>query len=156
KRHFVVQAGDRRVVATGTSFDVRLDRDAIAVTLLEGHVIVAPNASTSGSTQSAIAELQPGEKLVAKLGGAMTINLVDPSNATDWTKGKHIFRDETLSDAVAEVNRYTDQGLELSDPGLGDIHVSGVFRTGHPEEFARGLAAIDAVNYSVDASGRIH
>src|SRR5690606_15969424 len=43
ERPFVVEAGDRRVTALGTAFDVRMDsRDSVQVTLAEGKVSVEP------------------------------------------------------------------------------------------------------------------
>src|SRR5262249_2994594 len=42
RRPFQVQAGDRAVLATGTAFNVDLLGDQLYVTLLEGHVKVAP------------------------------------------------------------------------------------------------------------------
>lgn len=46
-RPFVVQAGDREIVAVGTAFDVRLDSSAVRVTLLEGKVAVTPQGGAA-------------------------------------------------------------------------------------------------------------
>jgi transmembrane sensor len=47
QRPFVVQAGDREIVAVGTAFDVRLDSSAVRVTLLEGKVAVTPQGGVA-------------------------------------------------------------------------------------------------------------
>lgn len=63
-RPFIVHAGDRRIIAVGTQFDVRLDTRSVQVTLIEGKVRVVEGEASAGSNEIL---LTPGKQLVAKL-----------------------------------------------------------------------------------------
>jgi transmembrane sensor len=155
KRLFVVYAGDRRVVATGTSFNVRVEDSTIAVTLVEGHVVVDQRNSTPGSLGSKLTELRAGEKLVAAIGGTETIGAADLASTTAWTSGRHVFNNVSLGDAVAEVNRYTDTPVRLTDDSLAETRISGVYPMGRPADFAKAVSAIQEMTVSYDADGAI-
>lgn len=51
RRPFIVRAGDREVVALGTSFDVRLEQHSVRVTLIEGKVSVERASGRSDSVE---------------------------------------------------------------------------------------------------------
>jgi transmembrane sensor len=51
------------------------------------------------------------------------------------------FEETPLEAAVARVNRYGRVQLRLADPALGRLRVSGAFRSGDVQGFARGIAA---------------
>ena len=40
-----------------------------------------------------------------------------------------------------ELNRYSDTKIELADPALGDLHLSGAFATGRPTVFVEAITA---------------
>src|ERR1700677_3472535 len=68
-RPFVVIAGDRKIIAVGTSFEVRREEPAgstFAVTLVEGHVRIEPISSPNAlpkASANALTLLNPGERL---------------------------------------------------------------------------------------------
>jgi transmembrane sensor len=66
---FVVVAGERQVTALGTSFVVRRDEARVAVTLVEGKVVVAPS-SESSEPSSLVDSSVPGKG--GESGGAGT------------------------------------------------------------------------------------
>jgi transmembrane sensor len=153
-RPFVVAAGDRHITATGTAFDVRLDeKGAVSVMLVEGRVVVDPirrsgSAAPSGNAVREI--LEPGERLIVPSIGAPKILAVDIERATSWHSGELIFRDEPLSDAIAELNRYTETKLVTNDPRVRALKVSGVFKTSGSENFVAALTSF----YPVEAKQR--
>ena len=53
-----------------------------------------------------------------------------------------------LRDAVAEINRYSDVKLVLSDPGMGDLALSGSFKLGD------GRAVSEALPYALPVKAR--
>lgn len=131
-RPFSVTAAERRVVATGTRFEVDLRQSGIIVTLTEGRVTVGPVA------------LQPGQQFVER-GGATTIRTVDGEYAAAWRRGLLDFDDEPLSEAVAEVNRYSRDQLVIRAPAVGALRISGQFRAGEAERFARTVAEVHQI-----------
>ena len=152
---FVVHAGDRRIVATGTSFNVRLDKSAVEVTLVEGHVMVDQAQPYAPGAPNTDTELNPGERLIARRGAGVKIALANVSAVTDWRNGRLVFDDERLDDAVREVNRYSKVRIELSDPKLGALRISGLFPAGRPEAFANSLRQMFSVTVKPADDGHL-
>jgi transmembrane sensor len=144
-RPFSVTAGDRTVVATGTAFNIDVQGKAVQVTLIEGSVVVAPVArdgagpARPGAALPKPVTLRAGQRLATTQGSAKvaTVNLED---ATAWQRGKLIFENVPLADAVERVNRYSPRQVVIDDPAVGAMQVSGVFQTGDAGAFARAMA----------------
>ncbi|GAB2573748.1 FecR family protein [Dyella jejuensis] len=124
---FVVHAGHGTVTAVGTQFQVRLDGDSTDVALLRGKLAVAAE-SPQGRTQEAA--LVGGQGLAFGADGHLAaVHAIDVQKAEGWTQGKLFVHDWRLPELLAEMNRYNAVKLEIGDPSLRDIHISGVFRT---------------------------
>jgi len=144
-RPFIVSAGDRRITATGTSFDVRVgEKGGVTVLLIEGHVSIDP-IRRSGLARIIPAlereEIEPGERLTAEPAKSVLIAAVDVERGISWSRGQLVFRDDTLADAVAEMNRYSITRLVIDDDRLGRLRISGVFGSGNAANFTAMLAA---------------
>jgi transmembrane sensor len=141
---FRVYAGDRRITAVGTVFDVRLDGQRVKVALVEGVVQVAAvkAAPTPGKPVQQV-QMTAGEVLDAPAPDApMRVAAADTERTISWRSGVVEFSGEPLANAVAEMNRYTTRHIEISDPAAKSFRVSGVFRTGEPEMFARMMTQV--------------
>ena len=151
-RPFIVEAGDKRVVALGTAFDVRFDtEDVVQVTLVEGRVKVddrltnatLPTRAEMQQPTKSI-ELNPGERLVAKLDLKPEVTKTDTIEETSWRKGQLVFRKRPLASVVDEMNRYSTQRLVVGDdPRVQSLEVSGVFNSGgRASSFVNALEAL--------------
>jgi transmembrane sensor len=144
-RPFTVEAGDQRVVAHGTVFDVRVEdrQRTVEVTLLEGRVSVEPIrwAFVDFVSPPAKTELAPGEELTAGPNRPINKQHADISRVSSWIKGQVVFNGDSLDSAIAELNRYTTSQIELSDPALASFKVSGVFYAGHSDSFLQTLTS---------------
>jgi transmembrane sensor len=147
-RPFVVEAAGRRITALGTAFDVRVEDERVQVTLLHGRVAVAATPAEARKQArehpgerrvEAATILAPDEQLIAEADAAPVVRATDVERVTSWREGRLVFDDETLPDAVAEINRYTPQKVELADPRLQSLRVSGVFSAGEPSRFVEAL-----------------
>ena len=138
-RPFVVEAGNRRVTALGTAFDVRLDgQEAVQVTLAEGKVSVETILSPLARLikEPPMPELLvAGEALIASDDAPIERRKADVAKVVSWRQGQVVFDNDTLDAAIAEINRYSSTRIELADPALGQLRVSGVFKAGHSESF---------------------
>jgi transmembrane sensor len=153
-RPFVVSAADQKVVAVGTEFDVRLDERRLAVTLVEGRVDVGRAEDGSAAGASTSISMFAGEQLLVDLnGGGVKIAKADIEKTLSWRQGKIFFEDMALSDAVAEMNRYSDAQIVLSDPSLGDKQINGMFYTGHPTSFLVALEQYFGIRAHTAADG---
>lgn len=143
-RPFAVIAGDRRIVAVGTIFDVRMFGDTVAITLLEGRVEVSA-ARGAGSAEPPIPiRMSAGERLTASIRAESAsspplVENTDTQRATIWREGRVFFDNTKLSDAIAEMNRYSLVKIKLEQKSLNDIPVSGMFRTGQQGSFVETL-----------------
>lgn len=140
-RPFVVQAGDKRVVAVGTQFSVRRDaRDAdIQVVVTEGAVQVEGSSSTSGTARA----VRVSASEVAHTGDAGVLvqkqSASQAEEALSWRQGELVFHDVTLADAIAEFNRYNARPVVIEDPSVAALKVAGNFRATNVEAFVRLL-----------------
>ena len=146
-RPFIVTAGARQVIAVGTAFDVRLQKDRqVKVTLVEGRVRIVRAADRVAAVTPAVRPasavmLEAGSALLTQEVGADQVRHLDAARATSWRTGKLVFDGERLADVVDEMNRYSREKLEIADPALEGRKVSGVFEpTGGPA-FAKALEA---------------
>lgn len=136
-RPFSVDVGDRRVVATGTAFNVEILGREVNVTLLEGSVVVAP----VGAPAAKVVPLRAGEQLVASVGAAAPrVDPIKVEDATAWQRGKIVLDNVPLQQAILRVNRYSDRKVVVADGEAAALTVSGVFQTGDPDTFARAMA----------------
>lgn len=139
ERPFVVEAGAQRVTALGTAFDVRMDsRDSVQVTLAEGKVSVEPILSPLArliSPPPVPKLLVAGEALIVSDDAEVETRKADIAKLASWRQGQVVFDNDTLESAIAELNRYSATRIELADPSLGQLRVSGVFKAGHSDSF---------------------
>ncbi|WP_374468761.1 FecR domain-containing protein [Phenylobacterium sp.] len=121
-RPFTVAAADHQVRVVGTQFDVRHREGAVSVTVAEGKVQVRP----AGRAAARPVLLVPGQQLAIAASGVAKLSSVDPQEAFSWRSGRLVYRDEPLSRVVADLNRQFDQQIEIGDPELADIPITGV------------------------------
>lgn len=143
KRPFTVDFGRGTATALGTQFNVYRLPDSTAITVTEGLVAVSEMADVVNAGPEA---RQVGENQQIKVGrrGLGAVKDLDPQRSTAWRDKTIIFKSTPLSSAVEELNRYLDSPIAISDTGLGEHRVSGVFSTDKPYETAE--AFIEAFN----------
>jgi len=139
-RPFEVAAADRRVIATGTRFEVELAPGTLKVALLEGRVTVGPT-----DRRVAPVTLAPGQQFLERGGVPLIRALEAGGDPAGWRRGLIDFNDEPLAEAVAEVNRYSGVQLVIRDPAVAALRISGQFRAGEAERFARTVAEVHSV-----------
>ncbi len=135
KRPFIVEAAERKIVATHCSFDVRCEDGQVQVILIHGEADVKPAAATGRGER-----LTSGERLVAA-NDLEKRDKPDMTRATAWQVGYEMFENENLAQAVGEMNRYSTQRLEV-DASAANLKVSGVYRVGDNSAFARALSKL--------------
>ena len=155
-RPFEVLAGDHRIVALGTAFDIQLyDERGVQVTLVEGRVSVDEVMDGTGQIEIPATgepfirtELVAGEQLIALAHKTPKVVKADVERVTGWRDGLLVFRDEPLRDAVREINRYSTKKLFVDDDQrLDNIDIGGVFMTGSTRTFVTALVTV----YPVEA-----
>ncbi|MEC3909159.1 FecR domain-containing protein [Sphingobium sp. CR2-8] len=151
-RPFLVFAGGQRVEAHGTAFDVRIKQDETEIMLAEGKVSVRPARSTSEAVDIAMV---PRQLLIVGPAGATLRPVKNPADWAGWREGIIRFDNLPLSQAVAEMNRYSEMQLVLADDKTAQIKVSGAFHTGSFQAFTEALAIGFHVESRPGQHGRI-
>jgi transmembrane sensor len=156
-RPFVVSANDRQVTAFGTTFDVRIRQSGqVQVLLVEGRVRVEPTRRQGLDRlipALARTDLRPGEEFFADASGTGNVTNADVERETAWDRGVLIFRNDSVGEAVREINRYSAMQLLIDDPGVASLKISGIFPTASREDFIAALQTLYPVAARPDQGG---
>lgn len=140
-RPFVIEAGGRSAIARSGQLDLRREDDVVLITAVRGQAQV--------QSDDRLVDLSPGHRIVMKSGQKDELDQPEIDDLLAWRSGRLAFRDETVGEAVAEMNRYSHRELIVSDPGAAELRLSGIYRVGDPEAFARSLAVLLPVDIDV-------
>ncbi|MBP2274709.1 FecR family protein [Sphingomonas sp. PL20] len=147
-RPFTVEAGDARVLATGTQFDVQRSGDRIDVTLVEGRVRVS-------SGEQPIAQLRAGQGLTLDGAQRSAVRTVETTPALAWTQGRIVLDGMTLEHAIAEVNRYVKTPVRLDAPDFARARISGSVETGDVGSFTAAVTTVLPLKAQTNSDGSI-
>lgn len=123
-RPFRVQAGEVDVLVTGTQFNVRHEQGGVQIAVQSGSVQVSSGPWWRRSRQS-LSRGQGVEGRADQLLGSVRSVSIDAQLA--WTRGKIVFEDATLEQAIAEINRYLPQPARLESPAVRQHRIAGIF-----------------------------
>jgi transmembrane sensor len=138
-RPFAVEAGSTSVIAVGTAFDVRRNRDRVVVAVAEGIVRVAGStletppvlaATGSDSTrqgQLSGSQLKAGQRLsVDHAHSPPELTSIDSKRVAGWREGRLQYLNEPLDVVVADLARYSARKIVVEDPEVAALRVTGV------------------------------
>jgi len=154
-RPFIVESPYGTVRAVGTKFVVRVDEGRrLSVLVTEGKVIVARKDEGAGGKASAGTPLGAGQELEA-VGGKVEVARLDSDRLMRelaWRRGDVVFEGESLAEAVAEMQRYTERRIVV-DPKVAHYSVGGYFRTNDIDAFVGTLETVFPVR--AERSGQV-
>ena len=136
-RPFWVVGGGSWVRAVGTEFNVYLRASSVEVTVSEGTVKVGTSERLAGSAPSDdVLSKIPASVLTvgqqADLRGTATatrkLSQVELARSMAWRDGMLYFENQSLSDVIAELGRYTKVQLVVDDDKLRQLKVGGTFQ----------------------------
>lgn len=120
-RPFVVEAGDLRVTALGTAFDVRLGTDTTDVVVTQHAVRI-----DFADNQHPPLRVSEGERAVVdERTGHSEIAESDTALALAWTRGQLVLDNTPLSQVVTEMNRHFAGKIVILGRNLAQRRVSG-------------------------------
>jgi len=134
KRPFVVSVGDRRVVTGGSRFDVGRGDSDVQVVVTRGSASFQSETSSPKKTT-----LNTGDRLLSS-GSLVRTDRPPIAPLVAWQTRTAIFDDTLLSEAVREMNLYSQTKLEIADARTSHLHVSGIYRVGDNVAFAHSIA----------------
>lgn len=145
---FIVRSQGVAVRDIGTIFNVRSDSRGVAVAVIEGAVEVS-----SGTWSSQ--HLDGGQQVLANAERLGEITPVDPARSIAWQQGKLRFDGTPLREVIADIQRYRQAPIALSDSRLGNLRLSGEFDSAAVESLIDLLPAILPVMVSRGGDGSV-
>ncbi|MEJ0036567.1 MAG: FecR domain-containing protein [Gammaproteobacteria bacterium] len=136
-RHFEVRARNGVTTATGTQFDVRIDRDDVSVAVLEGTVTVGASGNVSDDARTSVTAGQAVDYLPD--GTLSALRPADAARIRGWQAHRIVFSNLALAEAVREYNRYIAVPIVVGSPELATRRVNGVFQVGDQDAFLGAL-----------------
>tara|TARA_R110002126_G_scaffold290914_1_gene449467 strand:+ start:7582 stop:8538 length:957 start_codon:yes stop_codon:yes gene_type:complete len=121
QRAFTVEAGDTRVTALGTAFNIHRADDETDVTVTHHSVLV----EFADPDQTQI-RLNEGEHVGYDTTGAISqVTPKDAASALAWRKGLLVLDNVRLSHVAQELERHFTGRILIASPGLADRRISG-------------------------------
>lgn len=126
-RPFTVVVDTSEIRVLGTRFNVRRRENAeVVLTVLEGTVAVSQQQNSGSSQPAWTRKLHGNEQIVYSTAGLLRdVHLAAGANAARWREGILEFEDESLSNIVADLGRYTDRRIVIRDPRLAQLRLGG-------------------------------
>jgi transmembrane sensor len=152
-RPFCVKAGTHDLTVRRGRFDMRREADHLSVLAIDGLATLAENSAT----ENALVRIGGGERVRVDAARHLEHDRPNLNDMLAWQSGRAAFRGEPLVRVVAEMNRYTERELVLMDDRAAALRISGVYRVGDNNAFARSLARLLPIKIEeADRVIRIH
>ncbi|MEO0998532.1 MAG: FecR domain-containing protein [Pseudomonadota bacterium] len=140
-RPFTVYAGSQVLQALGTAFNVELSADrSVELTVTEGMVLATARAGATTAVNAVPPRLHRASARMVSAGEGLRLGVADEAVAAlapadiearlSWRAGNLIFRGDSLSDAIAEISRYTTVEFVFADPSIERVEVAGLYKAG--------------------------
>jgi len=151
---FIIHTGAYEVRVLGTALNVRAypGESSMETTLIEGKAEVG----LAGNPQSAIL-LHPNEKVIFPREGEnyerrpIVPDRTDGTIAeTSWTKNKLVFRNETLADMSARLERWYNVTIVFDDKRYQQDTISGTFPDMPIDEVMHALRITSGFQYKIE------
>jgi transmembrane sensor len=150
-RPFTVHANNYVVRDIGTAFDVHLSKaGSIEIGVTKGSVEVKPARGadvSDGAKSRGIVTAGHDIVLGEKVERPEAVSNVELGRKLAWRQGQLIYTGQPLREVLADISRYSDIRIELSDPALENLPVGGAFRIDQIEAI---FAALET-NFGVHA-----
>jgi len=150
RRPFEVHAGGGVIRDIGTRFEVDTSADKTRVVVAEGIVEIGVPARSDAVPR----RLKVGEAVDIENAAISPARPVDASASLAWTKGQLSFDAAPLADVVATLNRYRKTPIDIDDPTLAGIRISGVFLIDDETAALRAIRIVAPVDF-LPAAGRV-
>jgi ferric-dicitrate binding protein FerR (iron transport regulator) len=138
---FTVVTATSSTDVLGTAFTVRAYRSdsLVRVAVTDGKVALRPRKSAPG-TGTTLVGGDLGQITAAGL--ATIVRDVDVTRYTSWMEGKLTFRQTPLRDVIAELERWYDVRIVVTDTTLASAPLVGTLPTQSAEQAVARIAAV--------------
>lgn len=130
-RPFLVDAGDMKVTAVGTAFNVRRNNDRVVIAVSEGRVRLDHQGESTDTTPESSTPLAAGQQAVYSSDSrTVTIAEIQADDVASWRNGVLKYMHEPLGSVAQDLSRYHSKRIVISDARLSAMPFTGtVFST---------------------------
>lgn len=160
-RPFDVETPFATVHAVGTEFDVYNRKDATHVLVVEGKVGITPNALGEKKRSLPTKEgrvvrefLTAGQQITVSAASLPKPTRAKVAAATAWMQRRIVLDRDRIDTAVDEFNRYNTKQIQIRDPALGDIRITGAFNADDPGALVKYIQEIRDVRV-IETDGQL-
>ncbi|AXE63941.1 hypothetical protein BBF93_06705 [Hyphomonas sp. CACIAM 19H1] len=144
QRPFFVSADDTLVRVVGTKFDVKRAPGDVHVSVLEGVVdVMKPRALEPDRVRQTGAvetkRLVAGQKIIAAA-SLPAVKEIEQAQPGAWRSGRLAYEDASLSEIIADLNRYSDRPIRIAGGGVAEVRLTTAFRSSEIEAWLDVLA----------------
>ena len=157
-RRFRVAAGNAGAIAVGTRFNVYRKRGFTEITVAEGKIAVFAGTPSwlpgLGGVPADVQRVSAGFQVrVDERSPPAQPVPVDVGQALAWAEHKIVFKHRPLGEVASEFNRYGSIPVDIEDPELRALPVSGMFDAGDTDSFVAFLQTLPGVRVERTAKG---
>lgn len=119
-------------------YGARVSEDGLRLFVVDGAALVWV---ADAANQARPVRLAPTETAIFNASDIRRgrLSTEDMASLSAWRRGEIILQGQTLTEAVADYNRYLTKKIVLADPQLADLRLGGRFLTSEPDAFLRAL-----------------
>lgn len=161
-RPFFVAVDDTLIRVVGTKFDVKRATGDVHVSVLEGKVAVmkadavSPQGFEAATEDPTVRLLTAGQKIVATQQALpLDIQQIEQATPGAWRSGRLAYENASLTEIIADVNRYSDRPIRIAQAELGDIRFTMGFQADQIETWLNALEASQPVRVEDRGFGEI-
>jgi transmembrane sensor len=144
-RPFLVNAGDMKVTAVGTAFNVRRNNDRVVIAVSEGRVQLGNNSESAdtAATANGTTPLEAGQQAIYSSDSrTVTIAQIKATDVASWRSGVLKYRHEPLGSVAQDLSRYHSKRIVISDARLSAMPFTG---TVFSSRIGDALSALESV-----------
>jgi len=135
-RPFILSGPHDTVIADNSDFEARRRGEDISIVVVGGRAVFSGAAGKTARSGDRV--------IISQSEARLDRPRLKPLLA--WQSGQAILENEKLTDAVLEMNRYSQVKLTIGDPAVGQMRISGVYKVGDNERFARAISKLLPLN----------
>jgi transmembrane sensor len=146
-RPFLVDAGDMRVTAVGTAFNVRRNSDRVVISVSEGRVQLNSGSESADGvdliSKSARTPLLAGQQAIySSESRSVTIGEINATDVASWRNGVLKYMHEPLGSVAQDLSRYHNKRIVISDARLSAMPFTGTVFSSRIDDTLKALESV--------------
>ena len=150
QKPFIIHLSAGKVQVLGTSFNIKAypGTQKVETSVVTGKVAFIPAAGPNKAADTVL--LTPNQKAVQSLATG-TVTTIPTLSREDraWTEGRLVFKDASMREITAELERYFGKEVVVLDEAIYEYHLTGSFQNNSAEEILYYLSKTKPFTYKV-------